>query len=208
MSESLAIQYAALPYRRTHERNLEIMLITSRDSGRWVIPKGWPITKLAPADAAAREAYEEAGLVGRIGDQPIGRYNYDKRLDDGSNVHCTVDVFAFEVEKQRKSWPERDERRTRWFMTEEAVVAVEEPELRAIIRSLKKKPRVAEIGPFRIVNQGLQLPWPAMVPIRRHEPDFRNPYGVRRIRQRARPICQCSWSGIMDVVQASKNSGE
>jgi 8-oxo-dGTP pyrophosphatase MutT (NUDIX family) len=133
MNKIQAIQYAALPYRRREEQKLEIMLITSRDTGRWVIPKGWPIPNLAPADAAAREAYEEAGLVGRIGYRPVGRYNYDKRLGDGSNVHCAVDVFALEVEKQRKSWPERDERRTRWFMVEAAVGAVDEPELRAII---------------------------------------------------------------------------
>ncbi|MFL6797960.1 MAG: NUDIX hydrolase [Xanthobacteraceae bacterium] len=143
MNKTQALQYAALPYRRNDEDKLEIMLITSRDTGRWIIPKGWPIPNLGPADAAAREAYEEAGLIGRIGDQPIGRYFYDKRLDDGSKVHCAVVVFTLEVEKQRKSWPERDERRTRWFIGEEAVVAVDEPELRAIIE------RLAGSGRFR-----------------------------------------------------------
>jgi 8-oxo-dGTP pyrophosphatase MutT (NUDIX family) len=134
------LQYAALPFRRRHpDASIEIMLITSRDTGRWLIPKGWPQPRLGPAEAAAREAREEGGLVGRIGGRPIGSYHYDKRLQDGSIVHCVVEVFALEVERQMKSWPERDERTTRWFGLEEAAEAVREPELRAIIRSLPTK---------------------------------------------------------------------
>ena len=129
-------QYAALPYRRRPDASIEIMLITSRDTGRWLIPKGWPEPGLGPAEAAAREAYEEGGLVGRIGDRSIGSYHYDKRLPDGSTVYCVVEVFALEVERQMKSWPERNERSTRWFFLQEAAEAVGEPELRAIIRNL------------------------------------------------------------------------
>jgi 8-oxo-dGTP pyrophosphatase MutT (NUDIX family) len=130
------LQYGALPYRRRADASIEIMLITSRDTGRWLIPKGWPEPGLGAAEAAAREAREEGGLVGRIGDRAIGSYQYDKRLPDGSTVHCAVEVFALEVEQQLKSWPERDERRRRWFDAEEAAEAVREPELRVIIRDL------------------------------------------------------------------------
>jgi 8-oxo-dGTP pyrophosphatase MutT (NUDIX family) len=129
-------QYGALPYRRRADASIEIMLITSRDTGRWLIPKGWPEAGLGAAEAAAREAREEGGLVGRIGDRAIGSYQYDKRLPDGSTVHCAVEVFALEVEQQLKSWPEQDERRRRWFDAEEAAEAVREPELRVIIRDL------------------------------------------------------------------------
>ncbi|MGH6767959.1 MAG: NUDIX hydrolase [Xanthobacteraceae bacterium] len=132
------LQFAALPYRRRAAGDIEVMLITSRDTGRWVIPKGWPVAALDPCDSAAREAKEESGLVGRIGRRPLGRYSYDKRLDDGSALSCTVEVFGLEVEKQLRTWPERDERRTRWFSPQEAADAVQEPDLAAIFRKLRK----------------------------------------------------------------------
>ena len=130
------LQFAALPYRRRPDATIEIMLITSRDTGRWLIPKGWPKPGLAPTEAAAREAYEEGGLIGRIGDRSIGFYGYEKRMPDGSAMHCVVEVFAFEVKQQATSWPERNERATRWFVPREAADAVNEPELREIIRNL------------------------------------------------------------------------
>jgi 8-oxo-dGTP pyrophosphatase MutT (NUDIX family) len=133
------IQYAALPYRRQADADIEVMLITSRETRRWVIPKGWPASGATAPVSAAREAHEEGGLVGRIGEQPIGRYHYDKRLSDGSLVLCAVDVFAMEVERQHRSWPERKERRTRWFSLQEAAGAVDEPELAALIRELAKR---------------------------------------------------------------------
>ena len=129
------VQYAALPFRR-RGRIVEVLLITSRDTGRWIIPKGWPVAGLSPQEAAAREAYEEAGLVGRITDQPIGRFHYDKRLDDGSSVSCAVEVFALEVEDQMPTWLEQDERQTRWFALAEAAAAVQEPDLQGLIRGL------------------------------------------------------------------------
>ena len=131
-----SLQYAALPFRRRPDATIEVMLITSRETGRWVIPQGWPASGLSAPDSAAREAREEGGLVGRIGERPIGRYRYDKRLPDGSAVDCAVEVFVLEVDKQLRSWPERAERRTRWFSLGEAVNAVQEPELRALLKGL------------------------------------------------------------------------
>ena len=137
--KSSQFQYAALPYRRAANAAVEVMLITSRDTGRWVIPKGWPGEGLAERESAAREAREEGGLVGRMGDRPIGHYHYNKGYADGSSVLCSVEVFALEVERQLKSWPERKERRTRWFVLLEAAAAVEEPELAAMIRDLPQR---------------------------------------------------------------------
>jgi 8-oxo-dGTP pyrophosphatase MutT (NUDIX family) len=131
-----SLQYAALPYRRRADGIVEVMLITSRDTGRWVIPKGWPTRGLSPRNSAAREAMEEAGLTGRIGDRSIGFYHYEKRLADGSAVPCAVETFVFEVEEQFASWPEHDQRRTRWFELQEAADAVQEPELSAMILRL------------------------------------------------------------------------
>jgi 8-oxo-dGTP pyrophosphatase MutT (NUDIX family) len=147
------VQCAALPYRRLANAAIEVMLITSRDTGRWVIPKGWQDEGLAPQDSAEREAREEGGLVGRMGDQPIGRYRYRKRLDDGSSVACSVEVFPLEVKRQLKSWPERDERHTRWFMLQEAAAAVQERELAAMIRSLRKLLLAARVQPTKIARR-------------------------------------------------------
>jgi 8-oxo-dGTP pyrophosphatase MutT (NUDIX family) len=132
------MQYAALPFRRRADATIEILLITSRDTGRWLIPKGWPMAGLSPQDAAAREAREEGGIVGRIAEVAVGRYHYDKRLDDGTAIPCAVEVFVLEVERQMRSWPERAERRTQWFVPEEAAAVVQEPELQAIIQKLAK----------------------------------------------------------------------
>ena len=115
------------------------MLVTSRETRRWIIPKGWPIAGVEPHNLAALEAMEEAGLLGRIGDKPIGSYHYDKKRGDGSIVSCTVDTFPLEVEQQMPTWPEQDERRTQWFPAEEAASQVREPELRELIRKLAKR---------------------------------------------------------------------
>jgi 8-oxo-dGTP pyrophosphatase MutT (NUDIX family) len=79
------VQYAALPYRRDGGSLMEVLLITSRDTGRWIIPKGWPLKGKAPHKAAAREAREEAGLVGKIHRRPIGSFSYEKRLKGGKD---------------------------------------------------------------------------------------------------------------------------
>lgn len=126
-------QYAALPYRTKPEP--AVMLVSSRETQRWVVPKGWPIKDLKPHLAAAREALEEAGLVGIAAKTAIGTYQYGKRLSDGTVVPCEVQVFPFEVTKQKKKWPEKDERTTRWFTPDEAASAVDESDLADLIRS-------------------------------------------------------------------------
>ena len=129
-------QYAALPWRYSGPRR-EILLISSRDTGRWVIPKGWPIKGLTPAETAAREAYEEAGLGGQVSKKPIGEFEYGKRLDDGKVLPTRVEVFALEQMVQHRDWPEQGQRRLQWFSVPEAADAVDEPELKDIIRKLE-----------------------------------------------------------------------
>jgi 8-oxo-dGTP pyrophosphatase MutT (NUDIX family) len=124
-------QYAALPFRYLH--SLEILLISSRETHRWVIPKGWPMRGRKPHAVAAREALEEAGVVGRIAKQPIGAYQYVKRLSNGAPLLCTVEVFPMMVERQRRRWREQEQRTQRWFPAEEAATQVEEPELQSLI---------------------------------------------------------------------------
>ena len=126
------LQYAALPYRRG-EDEVEILLVTSRETQRWVIPKGWPMKGKAPYAAAAREALEEAGVVGKVGKEAIGVYHYVKRLKNGAPLDCVVDVFPLQVVRQRKRWPEQGQRTGHWFSVPEAAEAVDEPELQELI---------------------------------------------------------------------------
>ena len=132
-------QVGALPFRVTSEGGYEILLITSRESRRWVIPKGWPMKGRKPYEAAAQEAYEEAGLAGHIGKRPLGFYLYQKRLKNREAVLCQVKVFPLEVRKQLKDWPERGEREFRWFSPSDAADAVAEAGLAGIIRAACKR---------------------------------------------------------------------
>ena len=132
------VQYAALPYRRSGDSRTQVMLVTSRESGRWVIPKGWPMKRKTPAATAACEAREEAGVVGKVGRDSIGSYSYKKRLKSGAVVACEVRVFPLKVKRQQKSWPERGEREIQWFSRAKAAKVVRESALRDIIRNLPK----------------------------------------------------------------------
>lgn len=130
-------QYGALPFRRRDDGSIEVLLVTSRKTGRWIIPKGWPAPSMKPFELAAREAMEEGGVLGQIDRQPLGHYRHKKRLGDGSVAHCKVDVFAMEVESQMPTWPESDQRKAEWFLLAAAAANVREPELKALIISLE-----------------------------------------------------------------------
>ncbi len=131
-----ALQYAALPFR-LNGGGVEVMLITSRDTRRWVLPKGWPIKGLKPHETAACEAFEEAGLIGRITKRAIGSFHYSKRLKEGHSITCKVALYPLEVKQQRESWPEQHERDGRWFSLEDAAALVEEADLSDTLRHLE-----------------------------------------------------------------------
>lgn len=134
------VQYGALPYRLSAgSRGPQFMLITSRETRRWVIPKGWPKKGKSPQDSAAREAFEEAGVVGPVGKRPLGSFSYEKRLKSGAVVVCDVRVFPLEVRCQSKQWPEKDERLVKWLSASQAAEKVSEPELGEIIRRLARR---------------------------------------------------------------------
>jgi len=127
------VQYAALPYRRTGDSLIEVLLVTSRDTGRWIIPKGWPLKGKSPHKSAAREAREEAGVVGKISRRPIGTFSYEKRLKGGNTVVCKVQVFALKVKRQHASWQEQGERQLKWLSRETAASTVGDRVLGTII---------------------------------------------------------------------------
>ena len=126
-------QIAALPYRR-HGKGVDVLLITSRETKRWVIPKGWPMPGKTDWVAAAVEAFEEAGLEGNIGEQSLGTYHYVKRKKSG-DVDCEVVVYPLEVSELLRNWPERHERKRKWFPAKVAAGKVNEEGLKAIIEA-------------------------------------------------------------------------
>lgn len=126
------MQYGALCWRAV-ATGVEVLLITSRDTGRWVIPKGWPMPGLAPEAAAAQEAWEEAGVQGTMNPLCIGRYGYQKCLSAEASVPCAVAVYGLRVDELAKTFPEVKERRRKWFPLAEAATLVAEPELATII---------------------------------------------------------------------------
>ncbi len=135
------VQYAALPYRMNGRTQPEVMLVTSRETRRWIIPKGWPHKGKAPHRSAAREAFEEAGVVGAVSRQSVGSFSYEKRLKKGGVVACEVLVFALEVKRQSKEWPEKRERKVRWLSAKVAAKTVQDRELGKIIRRLARRSR-------------------------------------------------------------------
>ena len=126
------VQYAALPYRLSSRSRTEVMLVTSRETQRWIIPKGWPQRGRAPYDSAAREAFEEAGVV-------VGSFPYEKRLKGGGVMVCEVHVFPLKVTRQSKQWPEKEQRDVKWLSIKQAAETVHEPMLSEIIRRLGHK---------------------------------------------------------------------
>jgi 8-oxo-dGTP pyrophosphatase MutT (NUDIX family) len=134
-------QVAAIPMQWTKEGELRILMITSRDTGRWVLPKGWTMDGKKPWRAAEIEALEEAGVTGYISREAIGDYAYDKRLPDGTTIACTVRVYPMIVDKVKRDWKERKARRRHWFSAAGAAEAVDEPGLTALLALLARKPR-------------------------------------------------------------------
>jgi 8-oxo-dGTP pyrophosphatase MutT (NUDIX family) len=126
-------QVAALPWRK-RDGKVEILLITSRTTRRWLIPKGGVMRHLVDMNAARQEALEEAGVIGRMRRKRIGTYTYRKIDPIGLAQICAVKVFALEVEREFRNWPEMRQRKRRWFAIGTAVQRIGEAQLRKIIR--------------------------------------------------------------------------
>jgi 8-oxo-dGTP pyrophosphatase MutT (NUDIX family) len=127
-------QFAALCWR-VKKAAVEVLLVTSRDTGRWVIPKGWPMPGLSPSDTAAREAWEEAGVKGQITDEALGCFDYLKAFNQRQdNLACQVQVFALRVSSLAAKFPERKQRRRKWFSALKAAKLVDEAGLSDLIK--------------------------------------------------------------------------
>lgn len=133
-------QYGAVCYR-THPDTGEaqVLLVTSRDTGRWVIPKGWPMKGKKPHKAAATEAWEEAGVKGKAYKKPVGRFTYLKGLSNGKSVPVVVLVHLVKVESIDENYREKGQRRSEWMSCQEAARSVREPELKTLLSGLEDK---------------------------------------------------------------------
>ena len=127
-------QFGALCWR-IKNGELQILLVTSRRSRRWIIPKGWPMDQETPANAALTEAREEAGVEGKVSPVCLGIFSYHKLLEGDEMLPCIVAVFPVKVKKLIKEYPEQAERRRKWFSPKKAAKLVDQPELSAIIKN-------------------------------------------------------------------------
>jgi 8-oxo-dGTP pyrophosphatase MutT (NUDIX family) len=123
---------------------LEILVVTTRQSRRWIVPKGWPIKRLTPSKSAAREAFEEAGVRGKIGARAIGNFRYKKTAGQtDADPDYEVKIFPLLVKRQSASWPEYGQRVVQWVDPEKAISLIREPELKSIVAKFAKRASVA-----------------------------------------------------------------
>ncbi|RDJ27446.1 NUDIX domain-containing protein [Bosea caraganae] len=137
-------QIGALPIRWSALGEPEVLLVTTRTTRRWIVPKGWVIKGMKDNDAAAVEAREEAGVIGRIHKKSFGHYVYWKRMADHF-VLCKVTLYVLESKRRLEHWQETSQRHSHWFKLADAADLVEEPGLKAVIRKLKA--RLERSGP-------------------------------------------------------------
>jgi 8-oxo-dGTP pyrophosphatase MutT (NUDIX family) len=131
-------QFGAAPFRFREDGKIEVLLVTTRETKRWMVPKGWPIKKLGPLGTAMREAYEEAGVRGDCGPS-IGSFDYLKVMHKGPDQICVVELFPLRVTEELDDWPEKAERDRRWFSAQDASAAVEEEPLKIILADLPER---------------------------------------------------------------------
>jgi 8-oxo-dGTP pyrophosphatase MutT (NUDIX family) len=130
-------QFGALCYRVRQDK-VQVLLITSRGTGRWIVPKGWPIDGSTPSEAALQEAWEEAGVQGKVMGNSLGIYSYDKQ-DDGTRLPCVVAVFPIKVKRLKSKYPEAEQRDRKWVSAKKAAAMLEEPELQHMVRDFDPK---------------------------------------------------------------------
>ncbi|WP_432286573.1 NUDIX hydrolase [Aminobacter sp. BA135] len=128
-------QVAAIPFRVNEGGELQVMLVTSRGTRRFIVPKGWPMKGKSGRQAALIEAREEAGVRGKALKRPAGSYCYWKRLST-SFVHVVVTAYLIEVTEELEAWQEAGARQRAWLTPTDAAVLIDEPELSTLIRNL------------------------------------------------------------------------
>ncbi len=152
VGEAVRTQYGAICWRSA-ETGIDVLLISSRETGRWIIPKGWPIKGISAAAAAAHEAWEEAGVEGKLCETCLGVFSYDKIMPEDQSIPCAVSTFGLRVEKLSRRYPEQRQRRRKWFAASEAAGLVAEPGLKRLLLALDQaaqnptKPLIKKLKP-------------------------------------------------------------
>ncbi|WP_156436937.1 NUDIX hydrolase [Sinorhizobium sp. Sb3] len=133
-----ALQYGAICLRYSPDADFafEVLIITSRDTGRWIIPKGWGMAKKSSFQVAKEEAWQEAGVKGRVWKKSVGAYEYGKVLENGEVVHAQVRVHLILVSRSEESFPEKGQRTLRWCSPAEAAEAVDERDLKKLFEKV------------------------------------------------------------------------
>ncbi|WP_214476843.1 NUDIX hydrolase [Mesorhizobium sp. dw_380] len=129
-------QVAAIPFRLTADGDIEVMLVTSRTTKRFIVPKGWPMKGKSGRKAAAIEAQEEAGVLGKALSEPAGTYSYWKRLTNRF-VRVDVIVYLLEVTEELANWQEAKRRQRAWLAPADAAMLIDEPDLSTLVKTLK-----------------------------------------------------------------------
>ena len=127
------LQTGALPWRIGRKKRLEVLLVTGRRSRRWTIPKGWPMAGKSLAEAAAQEAFEEAGVKGTIDPVPVGSFDHTKQNLPSGLLDVRILVHPLNVDRELSKWPEEGQRRRKWFSVEEAAKKVDSEQLKVLI---------------------------------------------------------------------------
>ena len=131
-------QFAGLCYQYQNEK-LRILLITSRRTRRWIVPKGWLKNNHTPAQSAAREAWEEAGVIGKAIETCVGLFAYRKTISEDDSLPCVAMIYPVKVNRLAKKYPEAGQRKRKWVSRKEAARMVDEPELARILRDFDPK---------------------------------------------------------------------
>lgn len=129
-------QVAAIPFRLNERGDIEVMLVTSRTTRRFIVPKGWPMKGKSGRKAATIEAQEEAGVLGKTLKQPAGTYSYWKRLTNRF-VRVDVTVYLLAVTEELANWQEAKRRQRAWLAPEDAAMLIDEPDLSTLLKNLK-----------------------------------------------------------------------
>lgn len=135
-------QVAAIPFRQDSLGNIEVMLVTSRETRRFIVPKGWPMKGKSGRQTATIEAREEAGVLGKTLKEPTGRYSYWKRLSTGF-VKVDVTVYLLAVNEELSEWQEAPRRQRAWLSPADAATLIDEPELATLVETLS----IADLAP-------------------------------------------------------------
>lgn len=145
-------QYGVIPWRTDKSGQLRVMLVTSRGRGRWIVPKGWPEQDRAPYLSAAMEAFEEAGVIGEVLPRPLASFDYVTENDEFVDEQRLVTLFSMRVVGTLTNWPERHQRKRRWFSLADAARTADDPGLARIICAVGDDPGILKRG--RAVRSG------------------------------------------------------